>query len=300
MPLATSGRGHTLGLMKPLCALLGFLLLWPGQALAQVTVDVVLDQDHYLANEPLLVGVRVTNFSGRTLKLGKDPDWLQIAVEADGGMFLEKLADPPVVKEFEVPSSTKGTRWFDLQPCFNLGRTGCYQVTAVVRIPELGQELTTKPKAVIISSGAKVWQQEFGLPPKPGDASAAPETRRYALVTAMSGKRVHLYVRVTDGPETKSYRVFPIGAMLTFSHPEAQVDRNAELHVLFQTSAQQFTYVQVDPDGQLLAHRTHKYTESRPKLRAEADGTVLVRGGTRIKAHSDFPKPPPVEPPAAP
>jgi hypothetical protein len=284
--------------MKPLSALCGCLLLGAVHAQAQVTVEVVLDQEQYLVNEATLVGVRVINFSGQSLKLGKDPAWMELAVEGETGLLVEKLAEPPVVEEFEVPSSSKGTRWLDLQPCFNIGRPGRCQVTASVRLPELGKELTSKPVAVTVTSGARVWQQEFGLPPKSGETAAPPEVRRYALVQGLTGKRVRLYVRVTDSQEIKVYRVFPIGPMLTFSHPETQVDAHAILHVLFQTSARQFTYVQVDPDGQLLARQTHQYAASRPKLNAEPNGTIAVRGGVRIRDRSDIPKPEEAQAPA--
>ncbi len=260
-------------------------------AAAQVTVEVVVDHDHFLASEPMLVGVRVTNFSGQTLKLGADPTWLQITVEGDRGFVVEKSGDPPVVEPFEVPSSSKGTRWLDLQPYFNMNQPGSYKITAVVRIPELATELTSKAKQVLITSGAKVWEQEFGLLINATDQHQRREVRRYALVQSMDQKQTRLYVRVSDRLDTKAYRVFSIGRLLAFSTPEAQVDRNALLHVLFQSGPRTFTYVQVDPDGKLVSRQTHSYTGGRPQLRAKEDGQIRVSGGMRVKSSSDIPQP---------
>jgi diguanylate cyclase (GGDEF)-like protein len=48
---------------------------------AQVTVDITLDQEQYLRDESMPVKVRITNRSGRTLKLGGTADWLNFTVE---------------------------------------------------------------------------------------------------------------------------------------------------------------------------------------------------------------------------
>ena len=49
---------------------------------AQVTAEVVLDEEYFLPGESIVVSVRISNLSGQTLQLGKDPDWLTFAVEA--------------------------------------------------------------------------------------------------------------------------------------------------------------------------------------------------------------------------
>jgi len=284
-----------LGAMRYRLAKVSALLLVAFHAAAQVTVEVVLERDQYLAGESMLVGVRVTNFSGQTLKLGGDPDWLQVTVEGEKGFVVEKLGELPVVEPFEVPSSARGTRWLDLEPYFNVGKPGSYRVTAMVRIPELGLELSSKSKQVLVTSGAKIWEQDFGVPPKEGAQPGGLEVRKYALIQSLNQNQSRLYIRVSNLGETKVYKLISIGPMLAFSHPEAQLDRNANLHVLFQTGARTFTYAQVNPDGNLLAQQTHQYTQTRPKLRASEDGTISVSGGVRIKSGSDFPKPEPPE-----
>lgn len=288
MSLAMAGRNRRLRAMRLLKAKVFALGLLCWQGAAQVSVEIVLERDQFLAGEQLLVGVRVTNFSGRTLRLGADPDWLQLTIEGDRGIVVEKYGDPPVVEPFEVPSSARGTRWVDVEPYFNIGKTGSYQITAIVRIPELAMELTSKSKKFLITSGSKIWEQDFGMPPKESAQAAPLEVRKYALVQSLNQNRSRLYVRVSNRPETKIFKLFCIGPMLAFSHPEAQVDSSANLHVLFQTGARTFTYVQVDPDGNLVTQQTYQYTQTRPRLRAAENGSVYVGGGVRIKTSSDL------------
>ena len=55
-------------------------------ASAQVTVDVVLDQEQFLPSESLPVAVRITNRSGQPLHLGADTNWLTFSVESVSGL----------------------------------------------------------------------------------------------------------------------------------------------------------------------------------------------------------------------
>lgn len=270
----------------------------------QVTVEVTFDQEQYLAGEPVQAVVRVTNFSGRTLRLGETPEWLDITVEGDNGFLVGRKGDPPVVEAFQVPNSARGIRRVDLVPYFNIGSTGRYRVVATVRIAELGLELASKPAVLDVTSGVLIWEQVFGSPAGEAGGVNPSDARKYALVQSLKGKRSTLYVRVTDVQEARIHRVLPIGIVLGFSHPEAQVDRGGQLHVLYQTSARQFTYAMVTPEGEVARRQTHQYTNSRPSLRMRSDGEIVVHGGVRIRSTQDVPAADPAltdgEGPAAP
>ena len=61
--------------------MLGLVGLALFRASAQVTVDVLLDQEQYLPNEAMPVAVRITNRSGQPLHLGAEADWLTFSVQ---------------------------------------------------------------------------------------------------------------------------------------------------------------------------------------------------------------------------
>jgi len=304
MSLARTKRRGKLGAVRLWSTIIGGLLLVAPCLLGQVTVEVSFDEEQYLARESLVAAVKIVNFSGQTLKLGAEQDWLRFSVESDN-YYVAKRGDPPVVEPFDLPSAAKATRRVDLAPYFDMGRPGHCRVTATVRIAQLGQEITSAPAKVNIISGTKLWELEFGLPVPAGNSEAAPETRKYALLQTMSQKRMRLYVQVSDRNDATVYRIFPLGRLLSFSRPETQVDREAQLHVLFQTGAREFTYCVVNPDGELLKRQTHSYTDAqtdaRPKLRADKEGKIGVAGGTRVVSSTDWPKPSDTEvPPPAP
>ncbi len=271
-------------------------------ARAQVNVEVAFDQEAYLPHEQCLAEIRITNFSGRTLRLPAEADWLDLAVESTDGYIVAKLADIPPAQPLEIPTAARGKRFVDLAPCFNLSQRGRYRVIATVRLPEINAEVTSPPAYLTIMGGVPMWEQLVGVPG--GPTGQTPEMRRYALLQTNDRKRLALYVRISDEADQRVYRVFPLGKLLSFGRPEAQVDRQARLHVLFQSGSRQFTYYCISPGGEVLTRHLYQITHVRPRLRPDDEGAVKVVGGFRLKTSYDIPPPAPEEflrePPPAP
>ena len=175
---------------------------------------------------------------------------------------------------------------------------GRYTITATVKLKQWATETSSAPKAFDIVEGAKLWQQEFGLPMTPGSANA-PEVRKYLLqqVNYLKGK-LRLYVRITDGYGIKTFKVIPIGKALSFSRPEAQVDESSNLHVLYQNGPTSFGYTKYSPEGDTLLRQTFDYVDSRPRLQMGREREIGVRGGLRRVSASDIPPPKVAEPPS--
>jgi len=258
---------------------------------AQVTVEVALDQDQFLPSEALMASVRIANRSGQTLHLGDEADWLTLSVEAREGFIVPKADEIVVVGGFTLDSSQIATKRVNLTPHFNLSKPGRYSVTASVRIKQWEREFTSRPKSFDIIHGNKLWEQDFGVPQLGGARTANPEVRRYALQQARYLKELKLYVLLTDAAESRVFRVFPVGSMVSFSQPEPQVDKQSNLHVLFQTGARAFSYCVVNPDGEIVLRQTHDYQRTRPRLQVNAEGKFGVVGGVRRVTADDVPAP---------
>jgi hypothetical protein len=264
---------------------------------AQVTVEVIQDQDAFLPAEAMPTAVRITNRSGQSLRLGREPDWLTFSVQSRGDEVVPKLGDVPVVDEFVLESSRVATKRVDLAPYFSLTHSGHYAVIATVRIKDWNQDVTSPPRNFDIIEGAKLWEQEFGVPNSVGPTNATPEVRKFILQQANYLKaQLRLYLRLTDASGSKTFRVFPIGPMLSFSRPEAQLDKFSNLHLLYQDAAHSFRYTVVSPDGEILARQVYDYVDKRPRLQPDMDGKILIAGGVRRVTPSDVPTPKPVTP----
>jgi hypothetical protein len=279
--------------MRKLCLSLALVLGTLSPALAQLSVEVRLEQDQFLAGEQIVVAVRITNRSGQTIRLGADEGWLSISVEGLDGKLLPRFSDPPVVGEFELETSKVGTKRVNLSPYFPLTQAGRYTVTATVKVKEWGAERSSLPKSFNVIQGSSLWEQEFGVPKKPGDTNAAPEIRRYSLHKAAYLKgQLRLYFRLADASGGRIFRVYPIGVFPSFSRPEVQIDQESNLHVLYLNGPHSFSYTEFSPDGELLIRQTYDFAETRPSLKFGLDSKVIVSGGVRRVTSSDLPPPP--------
>ena len=264
--------------MKPWALSLLACCVFATRVGAQLSVEILLDQQQFLKDESMPLKVRITNRSGQTVQFGKEKDWLTFTAESRDGYTVSKLREPSVPGEFSLESATVATRRVDVGSAFDFGHTGRYTIAATVKVPEWEKEISSRPVLVEVVRGTKVWEQEFGVPAKEG----APEMRKFILQQARFIKDLTLYARVTDPDENHTYQVYPLGTLVSFSRPEAQVDRESKLHVLFQNGPHTFLYSVVDPNGALVSRNIYDIdNRSSARLKAASNGDIFVSGGTR-------------------
>jgi hypothetical protein len=288
--------------MKFSLPIFGLALLTWFSAPAQITVEVVLDQRQFLPSESLPVAVRITNRSGQPLHLGADANWLTFSVTSVDSFVVTRIADVPVQGEFDLGSSQMATKRVDLAPYFKLTRQGSYRLVATVHIKDWNAEIPSPPQSFDVIDGAKLWSQTFGLPAPAGVTNGAPEVRKYTLEQAnYLRSQLRMYVQVSDESEVHIFKVRAIGPMVSFSQPEARLDRLSQLHVIYQSGARVFTYSVVSPDGDIVRQEIYDYVNTRPRLHTDDDGNITVLGGARRVKPNDMPVvKPPNEVPAAP
>jgi len=275
--------------MKFSLPILALALLAGLSASAQVTVEVILDQQQFLPSESLPVAVRIINRSGQPLHLGTDTNWLRFSVSAVDNFIVPRISNPPVEGEFEVGSGQMATKRVDLAPCFKLERQGSYRVVATLFIKDWDKEIASQPQTFDVIDGAKMWSQTFGVPASGGTMNGEPEIRKYTLEQANYLKeQLRMYVQVSDAAETHVFKVRAIGPMVSFSQPEARLDPLSRLHVLYQSGPRVFTYTVVSPDGDIVHQDKYDYSNTRPRLVANDQGDVTVYGGVlRVKPNLD-------------
>jgi hypothetical protein len=262
--------------MSRVLVVLSLLALLLPSARAQITIDLLLDQEQFLRDESVPIKLQISNRSGQKIVFGRDPEWVTFTVENLDGSSVTRLNDLKLQGELALDSAMVGARTIDLLPFFDVTKPGRYAVTATVRVQGWDKEFLSKRKTFDVARGSKIWEQEFGVP-----GVGTPEVRRYALQQANYLKRLMLYARITDDSENRVFRVFPLGPLVSFSRPEAQIDKQSKLHVLFQSGARSFLYNVISPAGQVIQRQTYEYTASRPVLKGSEDGKIFVSGGAR-------------------
>ncbi|HZV36053.1 MAG TPA: hypothetical protein VFB72_15865 [Verrucomicrobiae bacterium] len=274
--------------MKKLVLALALLPLFAWNLSAQVSVEVLMSQGQYVANEAIPVKVRVVNHSGQTLLFGQE-DWLSFSVEARDGLVVLKSGEPPQPHDFNIRSAEMATTpRTDLAPYFLIARPGRYSVTATIRIKDWDKALVSKPVFFDVVQGVRIWEQEFGIPQSPTNHNE-PEVRKYILQQATMSRSMKLYFRLTDAMETKTFKVTPVGPMISFSDPQTRIDQDSNLHLLYQDAARKYNYFVFNTDGDLRVRQTYVYTDSAPHLRMDDNGKVVIFGGARYVSDTDIP-----------
>ncbi len=112
-----------------------------------------------------------------------------------------------------------------------------------------------------------------------------------------------LHICVKDEPHQLVYALIPLGGFLSVSEPEARIDKQAHLHVLYQNVPRSFCYFHVDTQGKVVERAVYSDFFSKPRLVLDV-GIVSVRGGElvypkpeRVMADSEVNPPPPPPPP---
>ena len=257
-----------------------------------VTVQVLLDQDQFLPGETLPVTVRVSNNSGQMLHLGADADWLKFRVQpGDSDSMVMNNGKVPVTGEFNLGTTEVATKHVDIAPYFSLGKTGRYRVTAIVHIKEWDKDVVSPPKTFNVIDGARLWSQDFGVPASGGATNQLPEIRKYILEEAnYLQKQLRLYVLVSDATGSRILKVSAIGQMVSFSQPEAQLDRASNLHVLYQSGAHSYVYAIITPDGGIAQRDIYDFVTTGPHLGINKTGDIAVKGGVRRMRPGELPE----------
>ncbi len=261
-------------------------VLCSGWVSAQVDVDLTLSRETFLPAEDIDLGVRISNFTGAPLTLGKEPRWLQFTVERISGGVVERLSEPPESGEFTLEQATRGKLTFNLTPLFRLATPGAYRVTATVLLPG-GEQSRSAPKGLEIISGARMNEgREVGW--KLSDGTV--ERRKFIVQRASFQKKSQLYVRITDPSEAQTIKVLPLGNSVSFDRPEWIVDRQTRFHILHRTDASHFLYHVIVPDGTIETRQLMFNDGSgRTQLRVNEDGEIRVFGAVRRPFPGELP-----------
>jgi hypothetical protein len=286
---------YTSRTMKRIAYLLALLTLAALPARAQftgVTAELQLSQDQYLPDEDLQLKVRITNRSGQPITFGLDNKWITFDISGENNFVVSKTAEMPVSGEFTLLTGQTGSRSLNPTPYFDFRAPGRYRIGATIKVAQWhNMEIPCKPATFTVANGIPIHNLadlQFGVPAPKGSSNSLPEVRNYSLIKVAYLDQLKLYFRLTDG-HGRTLKVFPLSRMLSFSEPEAQMDRFNNLHVLMQTGARSFTYSIVSPEGVLIGRQTHEYSLSRPVLRVSEDGQIFVGGGQRRFSESDLP-----------
>src|SRR5215472_12624388 len=255
-----------------------FVFVFAAAAEAQVQVDLKFKRLQYIAYEPVVATVAITNLAGRDIEL-RDADgqsWLGFEITGSEEQPIGPLNSANRETPLRIQAGQRVTRQIDLTLMYPVYEYGAYHVRTNIYFADLGKFFYSGTRVFEVTDARPIWQQTVGVP---DGAGASGEVRTYSLMTNRFPDHTSLYVRVQDKETGVVYSTFSLGRTISSEQPQAEIDRANQLHVLHCAAPRAWSYARVGLNGELLEHSSFMETKTRPHLVHSGGGEVAVRGG---------------------
>ena len=253
------------------------ILLVATSAIAQIQVEIKFPRLQYIAYEPVVANVVITNLAGRDVDL-RDVDgqsWFGFEVTGNEGRSIASISNAET-EPLNIAAGKRVTRKINLSPLFAVHDFGTYRVRAHIYFGDLNKFFYSQTKVFEVTDARPIWQKTVGVPE---GESAAGNVRTYSLMTNRFPDHTSLYVRVEDKDSGIVYATYSLGQVIAFDQPQAEFDRSNQLHVLYCAAPRNWSYARVGLNGELLSRASVAETRTRPRLVHSEDGVVKISGG---------------------
>lgn len=250
------------------------LAILASSAHAQLVASLRLSKSQYVAGEPVIAIVTITNHAGRDLVLQSQDrtQWLDFLVKNSNGSPVTSPKRSGSFGALKIGAGQSMAREIDLSQHFNLSEPGNFSVAAVIRMPGQASGDTGTNRVIFsLNPGRAYWSQKIGIPSKPG------QTREYRILNFNGEQKSELYAQVIDNTTGRPVRTFLLGDSLSMRKPSITIDRAQRMHVLFLATPTMYLHCEVDSDGRLTNRQIHQRgAQGDPMLMTSPNGDVLV------------------------
>jgi len=247
-------------------------------AQGQIQVELKFKRLQYIAYEPVVATLAITNLAGRDVDLqdAEGQPWFGLEITGSEGQPIAPIATDNKQAPLKIEAGKKVTQRINLTPLYSVHDFGVYHVRAHIYFADLSKFFYSPTKVFEVTEARPIWQRTVGLPedtPGPG------KTRTYSLLTNRFPDHTSLYVRVEDKDTGIVYTTYSLGRIIAFDEPQTELDRSNQLHILHCSAPRSWVYSHVGLNGELIARSSFMETKTRPHLLHATEGTVAVRGG---------------------
>lgn len=240
---------------------------------AQLATSLSLTKQQYLAGEPVVAVVTITNHAGRELTFSNQGrmSWLDFIIKDGRG----NSVTPKGVSQFGKMTIKAGeslSTKVDLSRSFVLTEQGNFSVSAVIHLPDSSDQGTGTNRVTFSQSpGRLYWSQAVGISSRPG------QTRQFRLLNFSGDQKNEIYAQIVDDRTGQLVRTFLLGEVLMLRKPVATVDRQQRMHVMFLATPTMWVHCEIDTDGKLVNREIHQRgSQGDPQLLTFGDGSVRV------------------------
>lgn len=253
---------------------LGFIA---SSAVGQIQVELKFPRLQYIAYEPVVANLTITNLAGRNVALRDNgaQSWFGFEVSGIEGQPIAQVSNV-ITAPLNVAAGQRVTRKINLTPLYGVHDFGTYRVRAHIYFGDLNKFFYSQTRVFEVTDARPIWQKTVGVP-QGGNTSG--NARTYSLMTNRFPEHTSLYVRVEDKDSGMVYATYSLGQVIALDQPQAEFDRSNQLHILYCAAPRMWSYARVSLNGELVSRASFAETKTRPRLVHSTDGVIKVAGG---------------------
>lgn len=259
-------------MFNPLRILL-LLMIVTSAANAQISASLQLNKSQYVAGEPVVAVLSITNHAGRELVFHGDGrrGWLDFNVRNRNGHAVPGRGGQDF-GAMRIAAGQTLQREVDLTSHFMLHEQGNFSVGAAVRsMGDATINTTTNRVIFTLNPGRVYWSQQVGVPNRRN------QTREFRVLQFTGNQRAQLYAQIVDNQSGLPMRTFNMGDALSIRKPSVTVDKNQRMHVLFLATPTMWVHYIIDLEGNVVNRDIHQRgAHGDPRLLTFGDGSVQV------------------------
>src|SRR5713101_8790715 len=180
---------------------------------AQIQVDLKFKRLQYIAYEPVVATLAITNLAGRDVDL-HDADgqsWFGFEMTGSEGQPIPPIATDDAQPPLKIEAGQKVAQRINLTPLYPVHDFGTYHVRAHIYFADLEKFFYSGTRVFEVTDARPIWQQTVGIP----DGVAAPgNARTYALLTNRFPDHTSFYVRVQERDSGTVYFFYTLAATI--------------------------------------------------------------------------------------
>lgn len=259
---------------------LALLAALAASAHAQITVDLTIKRRLFIAHEPIIATVTITNLTGRDITLADTPEMQWFAFQVLGA---DERIFPPrnpnyALDPVEIKAGAQKRRTVNLSELYEIGEFGIYRIRASIFFADFKKFYSSRANSIEITDGQMLWTQTAGVPDgQPGGGSM----RKFSLLAHQQGEYKMLYVRVEDRENGAVYCTQELGRMIEGQAPLAEFDLGNNLYVLQLIGQREYLLSKIGMNGEYLGGTRYTAPKSKPFFRKLPDGQLQIVGGRR-------------------
>src|SRR4029077_15563442 len=165
-------------------------------AFAQIQVELKFPRLQYIAYEPVVANLTVTNLAGRDVDLRDNASqpWFGFEVSGNEGRSVPQISKA-ATESLSIGAGQRVTRKINLTPLYGVHDFGTYRVRAHIYFGDVNKFFYSATRVFEVTDARPIWQKTVGVPQEGGASGSA---RTYSLMTNRFPDHTSLYVRVED------------------------------------------------------------------------------------------------------